>query len=305
MAKKKKKKLQRVAILVDYDNFRSQCRNRRIEVDWQKLKDRVGEYGHVVLAAAYTDVRQLPDDVGEKDEREDIKMMRAGFLLVHCSKLRTANTTYRKDMVDNFIANLMSLIAFLEPEIDIVVIASVDRDFIVPINALKDAKKTVYVLTPTRFENPELRRVAGNRIIYHKEAEVAHDERRKVIEAISDGDFSLEGEPAARAYLESLFLLIALMRHKLGVNNDNYSFRRLQDELVVAVGNRIDLGRSPAEAVKQRLELLSEADVLITENRDERFIRYVLDLGHDLVRYVHDATVRVTLEEAPSSGAAA
>jgi uncharacterized LabA/DUF88 family protein len=278
----KAKERQKVVVVIDYDNFASQCRHKRIDLDWGKLKRRTRELGRVVYAAVFTDVRQLPPGV-------DVEMMRAGFTVVHVPKLQTANTSYLKDMVDASITQVMSAVAHMDGIASTFVIASADRDFIAPINALRDAGKFVYVMTPTRYENPELRRAADGRVIYHKEAESATDERRRVIRAITSGEFDTDGGQPERVYLKSLIVLIRMMHSELGINNGNYSFRSLVVRLLeCGAADRMDLGKQPDEAIKQRLELLSEADILLTEPRDERFLRYRLDLGHELVVHACD-----------------
>lgn len=287
---------ERVMLLVDYDNFSTQCAGRGLPLEPKRLIERARQYGRLTWSAVFVDVVRLTLE-------ERLALFHAGFMVSDCPKLPTRNTAYRKDTVDSSIIQVMYHAAEFLP-VDVVILASADRDFLRPIYDLRNVGKRVLIFTPTRFESPELLQAADGQAIYHFAAENAGGVLPVVASLFQNGRYDTSDlDGAGCAYVRSLAAMVWIMDDQFQVNSGRFGFnllkRRLGDHPTIrAMG--LD-----QEALHQRLEFLVDGGVLVKQpyrvgvrngdssDRGERY-RYTVDDRHTFVLgYVRTQFARV------------
>jgi hypothetical protein len=131
-------------LLVDWDNFRSSCREIGIHPDPEIVVASVlGEGYRLIQSVIFTDVSHLTREIRTR-------LQSTGFNLRDCPKYH-ASADKPKDTVDSAMIDHMAFIAdFVEA--DAVIIASRDRDFLPAIQRLRHGGVTVVAAMPAGME---------------------------------------------------------------------------------------------------------------------------------------------------------
>jgi hypothetical protein len=272
----------RTALLVDYDNFVTQCSSRGLPFTPAKLMERVRQSGEVVAAYVFVDPTTIEPQIRQE-------MFLAGLTVIDCPKMPTRHSEYLKDMVDPaLISQGYWLVRY--GLVDTIIVASADRDYVTFINDLRNVGIEVLIMVPSRFESPELLRAADGQLTYHLEVAEGDGPRAKVMRMIMNGDFQSEDQPL-RDYLLGLAAILVVMANEFDLNVQKRGFRFLQESLLCH-RELVPLELHETD-FRERLELLLEAGVLRRESlppladpskRTERCC-YRLNLEHPFTQH--------------------
>ncbi|HTM68161.1 MAG TPA: NYN domain-containing protein [Candidatus Binatia bacterium] len=264
-----------VAMLIDWDNFYSQCAERGIIVQPARLKEVGRRAGRIRWSAVFVDATRLT--LAQRTE-----LFQEGFDICDCPKLPTAHSSCLKDTVDAaIIERLHALADFVE--VDEILLGSADRDYLRVVQHLRDSGKRVRILTPTPKDHPTLMQHSDGCIAYAL-AEATEGLARDLAEVFNRGTFVQAG-PRAQAELRSLAIIVVLMDGRLNVNGRDVGFRRLLDDLA-----RSDEARAQnltPDGLKERVEFLIDREVVLKEQDERKYYRYRVARRHPFVAYAY------------------
>lgn len=270
-----------VAMLIDWDNFYSQCAERGVIVKPARLKEIGRAAGRIRWAAVFVDATKL-------SVVQRVELFTEGFDICDCPKLTTPHSNALKDTVDSAIIERMHALADFV-EVDEILLGSADRDYLRVVQQLRDAGKRVRILTPTPRDRPTLMQHSDGAIAYAATEETA-GLARDIGAAFSRGAFVARDGRSAEV-LRSLARLVVLLDARLDVNARDYGFRRIMEELLRTDEVRAD-GLTP-ESLKERLEFLIDQGVMQREQDDRRYYRYRVRREHPFAVFARDEHVPV------------
>ena len=264
-----------VAMLIDWDNFYSQCAERGIIVQPARLKEVGRRAGRIRWSAVFVDSTRLT-------LAQRTQLFTEGFDICDCPKLPTAHSSALKDTVDAaIIGRLHALADFVE--VDEILLGSADRDYLRVVQHLRDSGKRVRILTPTPKDHPTLLQHSDGCVAYAL-AEASEGLARDLAAIFNRGAF-LDAPPRAQAEMRSLAVIIVLMDGRLNVNARDVGFRRLLEDL-----GRADEARAmdlTTDALKERVEFLIDREVVLKEQDDRKYYRYRVSRKHPFVAYAY------------------
>lgn len=268
-----------VAMLIDWDNFYSQCAERGVIVKPARLKEIGRAAGRIRWAAVFVDATKL-------SAIQRVELFTEGFDICDCPKLTTPHSNCLKDTVDSAIIERMHALADFV-EVDEILLGSADRDYLRVVQQLRDAGKRVRIITPTPRDRPTLMQHSDGAIAYAATEDTA-GLARDIGAAFGRGTFVARDGRSAEV-LRSLARLVVLLDGRLNVNARDYGFRRIMEELLRTDEVRAD-GLTP-EALKERLEFLIDQGVVHREQDDRKYYRYRVHHAHPFVVFARDESV--------------
>lgn len=279
-----------VAMLIDWDNFYSQCAERGVIIKAARLKEIGRAAGRIRWAAVFVDATKL-------SPTQRVELFTEGFDICDCPKLATPHSACLKDTVDSVIIERMHALAdFLE--VDEILLGSADRDYLRAVQQLRDAGKRVRILTPTPRDRPTLMQHSDGAIPYAATEDTA-GLARELGAVFNRGTFAARDGRSAEV-LRSLARLTVLLDRRLELNAKDYGFRRIMEELLRTDEVRAD-GLTP-EALKERLEFLIDQDVMRREQDDRKYYRYRVQQAHPFVVYARkESGIALARQPVPST----
>ena len=263
-----------IAMLIDWDNFYSQCAERGIIVQPARLKEVGRSAGRIRWAAIFVDATRLTT-------AQRVQLFVEGFDICDCPKLATAHSTCLKDTVDASIIERMHALAdFIE--VDEIVLGSADRDYLRVVQHLRDSGKRVRILTPTPRDHPTLLQHSDGALPYT--AEAADGLARDLGGIFTRGTY-VAPDPRSAETLRSLARIVVLMDGPLNVNVRDCGFRRLVEDLLRTDEVRAD--HLTPEALKERLEFLIDREVVLKEQDERKYFRYRVSRRHPFVAHAY------------------
>ncbi len=269
-----------VAMLIDWDNFYSQCAERGVIVKPARLKEIGRAAGRIRWSAVFVDATKL-------SVVQRIELFTEGFDICDCPKLVTPHSNSLKDTVDSAIIERMHALADFV-EVDEIILGSADRDYLRVVQQLRDAGKRVRILTPTPRDRPTLMQHSDGAIAYAATEDTA-GLARDVGAAFSRGMYVARDGRSAEV-LRSLARLVVLLDASLNVNAREVGFRRIMEELLRTDEIRAD-GLTP-ESLKERLEFLIDQGVVQREQDDRKYYRYRVHHAHPFVAFARAESVQ-------------
>lgn len=264
-----------VAMLIDWDNFYSQCAERGIIVQPARLKEAGRRAGRVRWSAIFVDATRLT-------LAQRTQLFTEGFDICDCPKLATAHSSAMKDTVDAaIIERLHALADFVE--VDEILLGSADRDYLRVVQHLRDSGKRVRILTPTPKDHPTLLQHSDGCVAYAL-AEAVEGLARDLAAVFNRGDFA-DVSPRAQSELRSLALIVVLMDGRLNVNARDVGFRRLMEDL--SRSEELRAQNLTPEAIKERVEFLIDREVVLKEQDDRKYYRYRVARRHPFVEHAY------------------
>ncbi|HTK04185.1 MAG TPA: NYN domain-containing protein [Candidatus Eisenbacteria bacterium] len=278
-----------VAMLIDWDNFYSQCAERGIVVQPARLKEVGRRAGRVRWSAIFVDATRLT-------LAQRTQLFTEGFDICDCPKLPTAHSSCLKDTVDAaIIERLHALADFIE--VDEIILGSADRDYLRVVQHLRDSGKKVRILTPTTKDHPTLLQHSDGAIAYAL-AEATEGLARDLAGVFVRGSFN-DAAPRVQNEIRTLSHIVVLMDGRLSVNTRDCGFRRLMDDLLRTDEIRAD-GLNQ-ESLKERLEFLIDREVVLKEQDERKYYRYRVSRVHPFVAHAFRAVGGVVLRQPPQS----
>ncbi|MEY4745033.1 MAG: hypothetical protein RL272_978 [Candidatus Parcubacteria bacterium] len=281
-----------IAMLIDWDNFYSQCAERGVIIKAARLKEIGRAAGRIRWAAVFVDATKLT-------VLQRIELFTEGFDICDCPKLTTPHSACLKDTVDAAIVERMHALADFV-EVDEVMLGSADRDYLRVVQHLRDAGKRVRILTPTTRDRPTLVQHSDGAVAYACVEDTA-GLARDLGAVFSRGAFAVRDGRSAEV-IRSLARLVVLLDGRLDVNARDFGFRRIMEELLRTDEVRAD-GLTP-EALKERLEFLIDRDIVRREQDDRKYYRYRVSRAHPFVAFARKES-GIALARPPSPPATA
>jgi uncharacterized LabA/DUF88 family protein len=210
-------KKSRIAVLVDYDNFQSHCNYHGIAVSPKILMQHVRKLGKPVWTEMFVNAQSL-------SPREEADWF-AEFNISHCPVLESGGRS-RKDTVDQRILHVLYSI-----DVDVVVLCTLDKDFISAIGKVKNEGAKVYLMIPTMHEQKTtLARYVDkeNVLVYQKDQ--LNDAFPAVAELFTASVFDSSDEKIKKE-LDRLRLVIRLLETGVEISKNRYGFKRIADTL--------------------------------------------------------------------------
>jgi len=276
-----------VAMLIDWDNFYSQCAERGIIVQPARLKEVGRRAGRVRWSAVFVDATRLT-------YAQRVQLFTEGFDICDCPKLATAHSSCLKDTVDAaIIERLHALANFVE--VDEIVLGSADRDYLRVVQHLRDSGKRVRILTPTPKDHPTLLQHSDGAIAYAL-AEATEGLARDLAGVFVRGSYA-DAAPRAQVEIRNLAHVVVLMDGRLGVNTRDCGFRRLIEDLLRT--DEIRAAGLNQESLKERLEFLIDREVVLKEQDERKYYRYRVSQVHPFVAYAYRAVGAAALRPPP------
>lgn len=280
----------RVALLIDWDNFHSQCAERGIAVHAARLKDRMRTIGQLRWSAVFVDVGNLTPE-----QRTDLFI--AGFDICDCPKL-VSKAARPKDTADFALIEKMHQTADFLP-VDDVVLGSADRDYIRVIQAVRDRGKRVFILTPTCRDNPMVVQHSDGAISYV--VAEADDEVLAEAKKLFDKGVYRSSEARVQAAFDFMAVLVQVLESRLQINRHQFGFRRVMDAL--RADPDIRASQIDDQDLRRRLEFLIECGVMGREKDDRRFYRYYVCPSHPFVVNAYGRPVQAFADPRGSASA--
>lgn len=263
-----------VAMLIDWDNFYSQCAERGVIVRPARLKEVGRSAGRLRWSAVFVDATRL-------SATQRIELFTEGFDICDCPKLAAGAHGVAKDTVDAaVIGKLHALADFLE--VEEIILGTADRDYLRVVQHLRDSGKRVRIMTPTPRDRPTLVQHSDGAIAYAP-VETTDALARDVAGLFGRGVY-VSDDPRAASTLRGLADIVVLLDGRFDVNRRNCGFRRIIDELLSTEELR---GAFTPEALKERLEFLIDREVIIREQDDRKYYRYRVSRAHPFTAYAH------------------
>lgn len=262
----------RVALIVDRDNFACGCNGKGITVSPATLKERAKAIGTPVWSAVFADSSKLT-------LQERCSWYSNGFDIHDCPRLPNGKGDGKDSVDPAIIEKLHALASFLT--VDVVVLASADRDYLRAVQAIRDGGKQVRILVPTAADARALSTCADGVIVY-KDA-VTGGGPSAAAAAFVAGKHRGNLPPEAQAVIDRLRAFVRHMDRKWELNKNKYGFMRL-----VQMFLETDEARDAAltvEDVRRLLQILHGQGV-VTQHRSGAVSHYRLDRTHAFVSYV-------------------
>ncbi|HCC22090.1 TPA: hypothetical protein DEP86_01650 [Candidatus Uhrbacteria bacterium] len=196
------RRVNRIAVVIDFDNQKFTCAGLGMAFLPAVLMVMARELGEVIIASTFVDVSSL-------NLQERTILYKSGFELVDCPRL-----SRDKDTADFKIINHLGFLSSYV-DFDVLLFASLDRDFIPAVQSVRNRGRQVFIVVPTLTSISELVYASDGYLIYENRMSSENTPLRRASIMLKEGQTQPNGDHEAFKHLMVLRQIVGVLVSEL------------------------------------------------------------------------------------------